>query len=120
MTTLYRAAAAESPHFGLGSYWTPSEDFARRFRFWLDEHFKDRHAVYRAEVELSDVLDVPFGVFLDSAKVTRRAGRLAASYRWVSFYERGAFEGTMIRQYVYLGDEPIRAEALEPGAPCNA
>ena len=106
---MYRAAPADSPHFGRGSYWTTDESFARRFRLWLDETFSGQHVVYRAEVDLTDVLSVPFGVFLSSPEVTARVDQLASTYRWLTFYE-GVFEGNMILQYVYLGEEPIRAK----------
>ncbi len=112
--TLYRAADAEAPHFGRGSYWTRSESFARRFKLWLDQNYEGDHAIYRAGIDLAGELEVPFGLFLDSAKVSRQVEQLAgATYTWLSFYEKGAFEGVMTRQYVYLGDEPIRAEAAE-------
>ena len=118
MTTLYRAAPAENPYFGHLSYWTHSESFARRFRLWLDEHFKDKgpYVIYRADVDLTDILDVPFGAFLNSARVSQfvreHGAELAGSrYEWLSFYE-GVFEGNVTRQYVYLGHEPIRAEVL--------
>jgi hypothetical protein len=108
--TLYRAAAADSPYFGRGSYWTHSESFARRFGLWLDETYEGQHVVYRAEVALTDVLAVPFGVFLSPPEVSKRVDQLATAYRWLTFYESGAFEGRMTMQYVYLGEEPIRAD----------
>jgi len=108
--TLWRAAPVDRPHFGQGSYWTPSVEFARRFRLWLDENFPREHTVYRADVEVTDALDIPFEVKMDSPVVTRRVPELAAAgYLWVTFYE-GAFEGTISRQYVHLGEQPIAAE----------
>jgi hypothetical protein len=111
--TLYRAATATDPHFGKGSYWSPSEHFARRFAVWLDETFsttRGMNVVYRAEVDVIASLDFPFGVWVSSSAVTERVDVFAAAgYRWVTFHE-GVFEGTTSLQFVYLGQEPIEAE----------
>jgi hypothetical protein len=110
MVMLWRAAPADGAHFGMGSYWTASELFARRFRLWLDETADGRHVIYRADVDLSASLDLPFGVEVSSPVITRHAAEFAAAgYRWVTFYE-GVFEGATSRQYVYLGTDPIAAE----------
>jgi hypothetical protein len=63
--------------------------------------------IYRADVELSNVLEIPFGTWVPSPDITARVDELAASgFQWVTFYE-GVFEGTVINQYVYLGELPI-------------
>lgn len=113
MTTLWRAAPAESPYFGRGSYWTPSIEFAQRFRLWLDENVGAPNVVYTATVDVADSMDFPFGLQLDSSNVTRRVPQLAAAgYLWVTFHE-AAFEGATVRQYVYLGAQPIQATPTE-------
>lgn len=113
MVTLWRAAPAVEPHFGQGSYWTASEQFAERFRLWLDQTYGGTHLVYRAEVELDSVLDVPFGVPISSTEVSARVTELAAEgYQWVTFYE-GFFEGSTSREFVYLGSTPIGADLVD-------
>ena len=113
---LWRAAPVQDPWMGFGSYWTRSEDFAHRFRLWVEGTCGTPSRVYVAEVELTDPIDFPFGVFLDPVKVTRNASAWAARYRWISFYEKGPFEGRMIHQYVYLGQDPISV-SLSPPVP---
>lgn len=108
--TLYRAAAVTDPHFGYGSYWTVSRDFAYRFRCWLGENIGGQHAVYRLKTEIANALEFPFGVFVNSTAVTSRQDTFrAAGYLWVTFHE-DVFEGTTSRQYVYLGATPLPAE----------
>ena len=111
---LFRAARAVDPHFGRGSYWTVSRGFAERFRVWLDAHAPQQapHVIYRAEVDLSDHLSIPFGKQVSSSKVSARIDDFAAAgYRWISFFDN-AFEGTIVQEFVYLAADPIRASRV--------
>jgi hypothetical protein len=111
-TTLYRAAAAESPHTGFRSYWVHAESDARCFLGWLENEspFPGPHQLYRAVVDLSSLRNVPLPTTLESWKVTAIAADLAAKgWTWFSFYER-PYRGWMPREYIYLGQEPIPAQ----------
>lgn len=108
---LWRAAPAEGAWFGRCSYWTHDQDFARRFRALLAARVGGEFVIYRADLELTAVLDIPFGTFLDSARVNAgvRLGWFAEDgYRWLAFYEEPWY-GVWTKQYVYLGTEPVEA-----------
>jgi len=116
-TTLYRAASAEAPYFGRGSYWTRSLEFARLFRLWLDSTVGGDHKIYRAEVDLTGVHEIVDRSFSDivTASVPLFADE---GHQWLSFLERGSLDGitpafaalvAAERQYVYLGAHPIVA-----------
>jgi hypothetical protein len=121
LTTLYRAAPAEDPYFGHGSYWSASADFASGFADWANSRPElahlGRHVIYRAEVELTNVL--PFAGPTDPATGSAITDLLAAEgYQWVSFIERGSVDGLSAEmaaltrtcpQYVYLGQAAIAA-----------
>jgi hypothetical protein len=108
MTTLWRAAPNDDPYFGRGSSWTPSEAFARRFQLWLMETFGWPHSLYRTETDITGALDLATIMLVDPSKMTERAIETFADagYRWATFHEK-SFEGTSIRQYIYLGAKPL-------------
>jgi hypothetical protein len=113
---LYRAASMAAPYFGQGSYWTPSRRFADYFRGWLDEHAAGAapHAVYAADVELTSLLEVPFGIWVDSPRITELVPEFASrGYHWVRFHE-GVHDGEVHPQFVYLANAPIVAALLAP------
>ena len=110
ITTIWRAALRDGPYFGRGSHWTTSEDTARGFQRWLEETSSVRRLIYRAEVQLTDVFEAPYGVLPDPSEVAKCvAWAWPEGYRWLAFYEAGAWDTRLTKQYVYLGNEPIAA-----------
>lgn len=108
ITTLWRAALREGPYFGRGSHWTTSEDTARGFQRWLEETSSVRRMIYRAEVQLTDVFEAPYEI--DPSEVAKCvAWAWPEGYRWLAFYEAGAWDTRLSKQYVYLCHEPITA-----------
>jgi hypothetical protein len=91
-----------------GSHWTTSEGSARGFQRWLEETSPVRRAIYRAEVQLTDVFEAPPGILLRLSEVARCVAMAwPQGYRWLTFYEAGEWDSRLIRQYVYLGCDPI-------------
>jgi hypothetical protein len=110
ITTLWRAALRDAPYFGRGSHWTTSEDSARGFQRWLEETSSVRRLIYRAEVQLTGVFEAPSRVLLDPSEVTKCvAWAWPEGYQWLAFYEAGAWDTRLAKQYVYLGHEPVTA-----------
>ena len=70
-STLWRVAPHVGPYFGRGSHWTTSEDSARGLQCWLEETSPVRRAIYRAEVQLTDVFEAPHGILLRLSEVAR-------------------------------------------------
>ena len=117
-STLWRVAPHVGPYFGRGSHWTTSEDSARGFQYWLEETSPVRRAIYRAEVQLTDVFEAPPGILLRLSEVARCVAMAwPQGYRWLTFYEAGEWDSRLIRQYVYLGCDPI---PVLPGHRCSA
>ncbi|OLT12271.1 hypothetical protein BJF78_24740 [Pseudonocardia sp. CNS-139] len=70
--------------------------------------------IYRAEVDMTGLLEIPFGTWVPSPRITALVDDFAErGYRWVSFYE-GVWMGQVTVQYVYLGEASISAEPAEP------
>jgi hypothetical protein len=109
-TTLWRAALRDVPYFGRGSHWTTSEDSARGFQRWLEETSSVRRVIYRAEIRLTDVFEAPSGVLIDPSEVAKCAAwAWPEGYQWLTFYDAGAWDTRLAKQYVYLGREPVTA-----------
>lgn len=107
-STLWRVAPQVGPYFGRGSHWTTSEDSARGLQCWLEETSPIRRAIYRAEVQLTDVFEAPPGIPLRPSEVAMCVAMAwPQGYRWLTFYEAGEWDPRLIRQYVYLGCDPI-------------
>ena len=116
-STLWRVAPHVGPYFGRGSHWTTSEDSARGLQCWLEETSPVRRAIYRAEVQLTDVFEAPPGILLRLSEVARCVAMAwPQGYRWLTFYEAGEWDSRLIRQYVYLGCDPI---PVVPGCRCS-
>ena len=110
VTTLWRASLRDGPYFGRGSHWTISEDTARSFQRWLEATSSVHRVIYRAEVQLTDVFEAPYGVLLDATEVAKCvAWAWPEGHRWLAFYAAGAWDTRLTKQYVYLGNEPIAA-----------
>lgn len=110
ITTLWRAAPRDGPYFGRGSHWTTSQDAAHGYRRWLEGTSSVRRVIYRAEVQLTDVFEAPYGVLPDPAEVAKCvAWAWPEGYRWLAFYEAGAWDTRLSKQYVYLGTDPVTA-----------
>jgi len=110
---LYRAAADTDPWFGRGSYWTVSAELVGEFAQRLRETVGDWHSIYVADVDLGVHVEVPFGVFLDSAEVTAHIeGFALAGVQWFSFFVDGPWREQLHRHYVYLGEEPVIARVV--------
>ena len=108
MSTLWRVAPCVWPYFGRGSHWTTSEDSARSLLCWLEETSPVRRAIYRAEVQLTDVFEAPPGIFLQVSEVARCVALAwPQGHQWLTFYEAGAWDSRLVKQYVYLGCDPI-------------
>jgi len=114
ITTLWRAAAPDSPYFGRGSHWTTSEDAARSFQRWLKVNYSVHRVIYRAEVQLTQVYEPPSWIHLDASDVLCVALAWPEGYRWLAFHGAGEWDTQSAEQYVYLGPEPVRAV---PGRP---
>jgi hypothetical protein len=94
ITTLWRAAAHDVPYFGRGSHWTTSE----------------HRVIYRAEVYLTDVFEMPAGIPHDSHEVAKCvASAWPEGYRWLAFYQAGEWDTRLAKHYVYLGNDLITA-----------
>ena len=110
ITTLWRASLRDGPYFGRGSHWTISEDTARSFQRWLEATSSVHRVIYRAEVQLTDVFEAPYGILLDTSEVAKCvAWAWPEGHRWLAFYAAGAWDTRLTKQYVYLGNEPIAA-----------
>jgi hypothetical protein len=106
------------PYFGRGSHWTTSEDSARGLHCWLEETSPVRRAIYRAEVQLTDVFEAPPGILLRLSEVASCVAMAwPQGYRWLTFHEAGEWDSRLVRQYVYLGCDPV---PVVPGHRCSA
>jgi len=75
---------------------------------WLEETSPVRRAIYRAEVQLTDVFEAPPGIFLRVSEVARCVALAwPQGHQWLTFYEAGAWDYRLVKQYVYLGCDPI-------------
>ena len=108
VSTLWRVAPHVGPYFGRGSHWTTSEDSARDLQRWLEETSHVRRVIYRAEVQLTDVFEAPPGMLLRLSEMTKCAALAwPQGYQWLTFDEAGEWDSRLVKQYVYLGCDPI-------------
>jgi hypothetical protein len=108
VSTLWRVAPHVRPYFGRGSHWSTSEDSARGLQRWLEETSHVRRVIYRAEVQLTDVFEAPPGMLLRLSEMTKCVALAwPQGYQWLTLYEAGEWDSRLVRQYVYLGCDPI-------------
>ena len=109
-TEVWRAASADNPYLGFGSYWTNSRSFAQRFSLWAKEQGHDTDCLYRTTVGPDDpVLDPRHRLVPSSVVNDLRDDFADLGYRWIVFYE-GVFDGVISPQWGLSRTAPTRGE----------
>jgi hypothetical protein len=128
LTVLWRAAQAEDPRLGRGTYWTHSRQCGETYAAGLSvsRQMPVPYVLYRAEVLITNQnsLEVPDDMCLRSRAVDKAitADPSWPGTTWLRFRDpdpdntRPAAYRSLL-QYVYCGDQPVAATPARPYKP---